>query len=729
MKKTIKTVAVIGAGTMGCGIASHIANAGFNVLLLDMVTEGQTRDYITSKALEKMIHKSSYYFTTIANAERIIIGNLEDDIARLSQVDWIIEAVTENIGIKHSLYRKVEKYCNESAVLSSNTSTFTIDKLSECLSQNMKNRFFITHFFNPPRYMPLLELVSYKSGPMRDSLVKFCEDSLGRLVVPCKDTPGFIANRIGCAWLAIFLNETEKYGISISKMDAAITHIMNVPKTGIFGLLDLIGLDVFSDILKAMRSSLPSNDWLYKMVDDSLALHKMINSNWIGNKTKIGFYSNNDDGTKDELDWESMQHVACKKHSIGTLQEIMSGKDDFSMAMRNGIAKSLLYAYYVLPQISDNVLQVDMSMRSGYNWQEGPFQMIDRISEQLGSNWLNQEAIRLGMPIALAEHYYTKDAKCLSTDLKYTKIPEHILKYDIDYLRRSGGEIMRNDSAVLVELSHDVACFTITNKNKTIDTDLLVLLDQSLDYILKNQYKGMIISSGENFCLGADIKDFVGKAEKHDYDGIAELIRYGTQIFAKLRGLPIPVVAAVSGMALGGGCELLMHCARAVVHSNAKIGLVEPKIGLIPGWGGCREMLYRVSKDNITMVMEQIINGKVSSSAEEAKNMLYLSKEDLIIMNQLQLLPKAEEMVVDLYDSGYQPQPRASFSQGIKSYADLLDAHRIRARYSEPIDNIAKGVIELYKQMDSFGNIQERVFLDLIKTPYAMQMMHSVIKN
>ncbi len=684
----IQKVAVIGAGVMGAGIAAHVANAGIPVLLLDIVPDGATdRNAIASGAVAKMLKADPAPFMSKAAAKLVTPGNIEDHLDQLAECDWIVEAVIERLDIKQSLYAKIEAVRKPGSVVSSNTSTIPLATLVAGMPASFAQDFVITHFFNPPRYMRLLEVVS---GPdtRPDALARvsaFADHRLGKSVVPCKDRPGFIANRLGVYWLQTAVIEAVDAGLAIEDADAIIGRPMGIPKTGVFGLLDLVGLDLMPHVMASMAGALPPEDPFHSANRPLPLVENMIATGYTGRKGKGGFYRLNranggkvkeaiDLGTGDYRPQRKAQ-VEAVKDAGRDLRALLSHDSDHGRYAWRVLSRTLAYAAALVGDAADEVESIDEAMRLGYNWKFGPFELMDR----LGADWLAERLLAEGQAIppiltaAAGKSLYRiegGDRQVLTLDGSYRTVqrPEGVVM--LEDIKRTQQPVLKNGSAALWDIGDGVACLEFTSKMNSVDPDLMALLGKSIRVVQK-QFKALVIyNEGSNFSVGANLGLALFAANIAAWPEIENIVEQGQQTYRALKRAPFPVVGAPSGMALGGGCEVLLHCDAVQAHAETYVGLVEVGVGLIPAWGGCTEMLHRWSTlgrlprgpmPAIGKVFEIVSTATVAKSAAEAKELLFLRPDDGITMNRYRLLADAKARALSMVD-GYQPAAEQEFT-------------------------------------------------------------------
>ncbi len=677
----IQKVAVIGAGVMGASIAAHITNAGIPVYLLDIVPEGSgKRNAIAEGAVKKLLEAEPAAFMDKANAKLISTGNIEDDLTKLADVDWVIEAVIEKLENKQTLYQKLEAICKPDCLISSNTSTLPLMLLTKDMPDSFKRRFMITHFFNPPRYMRLLELVSSKvtDPKLVETVSQFADVKLGKNCVTCKDTPGFIGNRIGIYWLLTGLLDAIDNGITVEQADA-IMQPFGIPKTGIFGLLDLVGLDLIPPILKGMKLALPPEDAFHEVNHLPDLVAKMIADGNTGRKGKGGFYRlNKVEGkrVKESVNLSTGDYAVSNKANVSELHDaqkaglkaLLSHPHPTANYAWRVISNTLCYAANLVPQISDHITGIDAAMRDGYNWKVGPFELLD----QIGLTWfvekLNSENRPVPPLLTNKESLYsTASGKLEYADTsgayKAVKRAEGVLL--LSDIKQQTKPILHNRSASLWDIGDGVACLEFHSKMNTLDMESMAMINQSIDKVSK-EFKALVIhNDAENFSAGANLGLLMKAIHDSDWPTVEQLIKTGQQTYQGLKYSPFPVVAAPSGLALGGGCEILLHCDAVQAHAELYMGLVEVGVGLIPGWGGCKEYLRRCLQlkrpggpiPPVVKAFQTIGLASVSKSAVDAKGLLYLSANDGITMNKYRLLADAKAKALALTKDYMPPQP------------------------------------------------------------------------
>lgn len=676
----IEKVAVIGAGVMGSGIAAHIANAGIPVYLLDVpAKEGSQRNAVAEGAIAKMLKAQPAPFMSRNNVRLITAGNIEDDLQNLSQVDWVIEAIVENPAVKQELYQKLDGICGPKTLISSNTSTLPLKILTAKQTDGFKRRFMITHFFNPPRYMRLLELVtSAELDPdLYTAVSNFADINLGKGNVLCKDTPGFIANRIGTFWMQTALTEAIALKLEVEQCDAALS-LFGIPKTGIFALLDLIGLDLMPHVLNNFKQVLSPEDRLYSITDVPPILQTMIAEGNTGRKGKGGFYRLQTEGKtkiKQAIDLQKGEYHLSKRYKIegvshkpAYLCQFLDADNPLSQYAWRVWSTTFVYAAELIPEIADDIDAIDSALRLGYNWRYGPFELLDRLGIEWFKQKMNAEPGVLPELINDGKNLYRTDAglaqykDSLGGYHPVQRADGVLLLSDIKLQKPA---LLENKSASLWDIGDGVVCLEFHSKMNTQDPDSMALIQQSIARI-SAEYKALVIyNEGEHFSAGANLTLLAPAILGGDWDTVKSIVQLGQNTFQALKYAPFPVVAAPSGLALGGGCEILLHCDAIQAHAELYMGLVEVGVGLVPAWGGCKELLGRWFKQPrcpggpmppIAQTFETIGLAKVSKSAQEAKELLFMAKTDGITMNKSRLLADAKSRALTLVNDYQVPE-------------------------------------------------------------------------
>lgn len=689
----IQKVGVIGAGVMGAGIAAHCANAGVPVVLLDIVPGG------AAKAVQTMLRADPAPFMHKGAARLVATGDLGTDLGMLADCDWIVEAIVEKPDAKRALYAQLETVRKAGSIISSNTSTIPLGALVEGASAAFAGDFLITHFFNPPRYMRLLEVVQ---GPATRAdavaaITEFCDRQLGKTVIPCKDRPGFIANRIGGMWMQSAINNAFAMGLSIEEADALMSRPIGVPKTGVFGLLDLVGIDLMPHVAASMKATLPASDAYVQGLRDHALITRLIQEGRTGRKGgKGGFYTRKRDAAgvqqKLAIDLATGEDRPEKKARLESLElrdlaKLAEHPDRGGRYMRAVLLDLLSYAAELVPEIADTVADVDAAMRLGYNWKWGPFELIDKV----GAAWL-AAALRadgravppLLEQIGAGAFYRVQDGvlQYYGTDGAFHDVPRAPGVLLLADVKRRSKPMAKNAAASIWDVGDGVACLEFHSKSNSLDPDILGMIGKALSMGKKGAFRALVIhNEAENFSVGANIGLALFAANIAAWGEIEGMIEQGQKVMAAMRSAPFPVVGAPSGMALGGGCEVLLHCTAVQAHAESYIGLVEVGVGLIPAWGGCASMLRRWTENPkapkgpmpaVAKAFEMISTAQVAKSAFEAKEMLLLRASDGITMNRDRLLADAKARALALLETHAVPEtPKPMRLPGASGHAAL----------------------------------------------------------
>ena len=662
---------------MGSGIAAQLCNANVPVTLLDLTTE------ISEKARERILKSRPPLLIDKSKINNINVGNINDNFNEVSEADWIVEAVVERIDIKHNIYEKIFKQRKKGSIVSSNTSSIPIKVLSEKLSEDEKKDFCITHFFNPVRYMDLLEIVKNENNDLDqiNSLKSFCEKDLGKGTLICNDTPGFLGNRIGVYAMQVAMTEAFKMKLTIEEADAVFGRPMGIPKTGVFGLYDLIGIDLMADVLKSFIKELPETDNFQIVAKEIPLVKKLIETGYTGRKGKGGFYRMNKTDNKKVLEGinlETGEYSLSKKFNLGSekmdIVGLINRKDKYGEYAWSVISKIIKYASSLVPGITDKFNDIDEAMRLGFNWSKGPFEMLREIGvknfyERIDSFENNKFLETLS---------HNKDENFYGERQQYTeletlgKIKPKALKLD----KNNSAEIYRFDDFNIVEF---------TTKANALDYDSMDSLKNATDKPL------IIINEAMQFSAGVNLSYTMNFADKGDFKSIEKFVKYFQETCKHLKYSKFPVVSAPSGLALGGGFEVLCQSNFVASHTNIVVGLVETMVGLIPAGGGCKEMLWRWSQtdeakndpDYAPLKVFDIIGyAKTATSPIEAEPLKYLRPEDKKIMSRNSLLQVSKEIIQNNKD--FSPPDECTFKLSGKSVYDKM-VKMLEKLYNEKI--------------------------------------------
>ena len=711
--KRIHRVAVLGAGTMGARIAAHIANAGVPCYLFDIVppdADGPARNQIAIAGLEAARKSKPAAFFEPSLARLVTVGNFEDDLKKLADVDWIIEAVVENLDIKRALLKKIEAVRKPGTIITTNTSGLPVAKISEGFSDEFRRFWFGTHFFNPPRYMRLLELIpTPESDPAAmDAIANFADVHLGKGIVRAKDTPNFIGNRIGTFSVLNVMRLMQDMDLSIEDVDALTGTALGWPKSATFRTIDLVGLDILSHVVSNMRSHVRDERSELGLPD---FFKQMLQRKWLGDKTKGGFYkkAKAKDGKEDErlgLDWKTLDYRPRQKAKFPALEmaknvEETGARVRMLLGMNGGgpqkgdkagqflwTALSELWTYCAnrVPEISDSVVEIDRAMKLGFNWEMGPFELWDEAGVEGTVTRMKKEsnpvAANAEKLLASGKRSWYSDASNTasgrtyfdlgSSDYKPVQVPPGV--WWVEVAKKSRGEVKKNSGASLVDLGDGVGCIEFHSKMNSLGADIIQLVTQSL----KPGGPGdnfdafVITNDAQNFSVGANLMLLLMAVQEEEWDDVDLVIRQFQNMTQAIKFSQKPVVVAPFGLTLGGGTEMSLHAAARQPHAELYTGLVEVGVGLLPGGGGCKEMLLRavdsaaaIRKDGrgesvelmeaMKKTFETIATAKVATSAYEARGLGFLSDADRITMNRERVLSDAKARALELAQTGYQP--------------------------------------------------------------------------
>ena len=712
--KRIHKVAILGAGTMGARIAAHFANTGVPALLLDIVSpgaDGSSRNQIAVAGLEASRRSQPAAFFEPWLASLITPGNFEDDLARLADVDWIIEAVVEDLEIKRALLKKVEPFRKPGTLITTNTSGLPVAKIAEGFSNDFCRSWFGTHFFNPPRYMRLLEIIP--TPDTDQALVKavahFADVHLGKGVVVAKDTPNFIANRIGTFSVLNVMRLMQELGLTIEEVDALTGPAVGWPRSATFRTLDMVGLDILGHVVANSagldeRSDLKLPDFFRRMIEQKM----------LGDKTGAGFYKKTRGKSKDEnerlaLDWKTLEYRPRQKARLASLEMGKSiddpaqrirtllsgsgkGKDKGEQFLWAALSDLWTYSANRIPEISDTIVEIDRAMRLGFNWELGPFELWDAAGAEATVARLKKE----GRPVAAnvekllasgkktwyEDHPKTASGRLYfdppSASYKPVEVPAGV--WSVRVAKKSNGVVKKNAGASLVDLGDGVAGIEFHSKMNSLGADIVQLVSQTLKQGgAGDHFEAFVITNdAANFSVGANLMLLLLSAQEEEWDEIDLAVRAFQAMTQAIKFSPKPVVVAPFGMALGGGVEMSLHAAARQAHSELYMGLVEVGVGLLPGGGGCKEMLLRAidaagqirpggKGESVEMMealkrtFETIAMAKVSTSAPEARGLGFLNGSDRITMNRDRVLSDAKARALELVRAGYEPpQPRSA---------------------------------------------------------------------
>lgn len=707
--KRIDKVAVLGAGTMGARIAAHLANAGVPSYLLDIVppdADGPARNKIAQAGLDGAIKSKPAAFFEPSLAKLVKVGNFDDNLNWIAECDWVIEAVVENVDIKRSLLRKVEGVRKPGTIITTNTSGLPVAHIVEGFSEDFRRYWLGTHFFNPPRYMRLLEIIpTADTDPTAmDAIAQFCDLRLGKGIVRAKDTPNFIANRIGTFSALNVMNVMQQMDFTIEEVDALTGPAVGWPKTATFRLMDLVGLDILGHVVSNMAANVTDERSDLRLPD---FYKQMIERKLLGDKTKGGFYKKVKGPEGDQrlaLDWKTLEYRPKQKAHFASL-EMAKNVEDPSQRLKmllnldgsrpdkaNIFLWTILsdlwnYAANRVPEISDSIVEIDRAMKLGFNWEMGPFELWDAAGVEATVARMKKE----GKPVAanvekllqsgVNSWYENSPHACsgqcyfdvTSATFKPVQVPEGV--WSVTVAKKSNGVVKKNAGASLIDLGDGVGCIEFHSKMNAIGGDIIQLITETLkpSSPLGADFDGFVITNdAPNFSVGANIMLLLMSVQEGEWDEIDFMIRGFQGMTQTIKFSPKPVICAPFGMTLGGGCEVALHSSMRQPHAELYMGLVEVGVGLLPGGGGCKEMTLRAvdaagsirpdgRSESVEMMeamkktFETIAMAKVSMSANEARNLGFLSKSDPIVMNRDRVLTDAKAAVKELAKLGYKP--------------------------------------------------------------------------
>ena len=701
MKRRIKHVTVLGSGIMGSGIAAHFANIGVQVLLLDIVpfelTEAEqkkgltkedkaVRNRIATENFVKLQKSSPALLYSPKFAERITVGNFDDDLEKIKKTDWIIEVVVERLDIKKSVYEKIEQHRKPGTLVSSNTSGIPIHFLIEGRSDDFKKYFAGTHFFNPVRYLPLLEIIP---TPETDpEIIKFYMEYgakfLGKATVEAKDTPAFIANRIGVFSMMNLLHEVQNLGLNVSDIDKLTGPVIGRPKSATFRTADVVGLDTLVMVANGVRDSkAEANDFndVFKLPD---YVQKMVDNKWLGSKSEQGFYKKikNAEGKSEihGLNLDTLEYELQGKSDFPTLEltksidkpidrfkVLVGGKDKAGELYRKSLGALFAYVSHKVPEISDEVYKIDDAMRAGFGWENGPFEIWDAVGVQKGIELAKEAGYEVSDWVKTVASFYkvNDEGQTIYFDKNsgnYNSIPGQESFIILENIRKNK-TLWSNSGSAIQDLGDGIINFEIRSKMNSLGGEVLDGLNRAID-LAEKDYEGLVIGNqGANFSVGANLAMILMMAIDQDWDDLNMAIAYFQKSMMRVRYSSIPVVVAPHGMTLGGGCEMTMHADRVVAAAETYIGLVETGVGVIPGGGGTKEMALRVSREfhsddvknnRLRDMFMNIAMGKVATSAYEAYDMGILENhKDIVVVNKNRQIKTAKMMALSLAEHGY----------------------------------------------------------------------------
>ena len=710
MTRRIKKIAIIGSGIMGSGIACHFANIGVEVLLLDIIPRELTdkekakgltledkivRNRIVNDALTTSLKSkpSPIYHQKFAN--RISVGNLEDDIAKVGDVDWIMEVVVERLDIKKIVFEKLEKYRSPGTIISSNTSGIPIQFMNEGRSEDFQKHFAVTHFFNPPRYLKLFEVVPGPdcSQEVTDFLMMYGEKFLGKTSVLAKDTPAFIGNRIGIFGIQSLFHQVKELGLTVEEVDKLTGPVIGRPKSATFRTVDVVGLDTLVHVANGIYDNCP-DDEAHELFKLPGFINTMMENKWLGSKTGQGFYKKtvNAEGRKEilTLDLDTLEYRPAKKAKFATLEltktidkpidrfkVLIGGKDKAGEFYRKNFAAMFAYVQNRIPEISDEIYKIDDAMKAGFGWENGPFEIWDAVGVEKGIELMKAEGVSPAtwvtemLATGSNSFYSVKEGATYFYDIplkELAKKPGQESFIILDNIRKSK-EVFKNSGVVIEDLGDGILNLEFQSKMNTIGGDVLAGVNKAIE-LAEKDFQGLVIGNqAPNFSVGANIGMIFMMAVEQEYDELNYAIKYFQDTMMRMRYSSIPTISAPHGMALGGGCEISLHADKVVAAAETYMGLVEFGVGVIPGGGGSKEMALRASDSfskgdvELNVLQENFLTigmAKVSTSAHEAFDLGLLQKgKDVVVVNKDRQIATAKAHAKLMAESGYtQPVTR-----------------------------------------------------------------------
>ena len=709
MTRRIKKVAIVGSGIMGSGIACHFANIGVEVLLLDIVPrelndkekakglsleDNVVRNRLVNEALMTSLKSKPSPIYSKKFTDRIVTGNLEDDLHKIKDVDWVMEVVVERLDIKQQVFEKIEKYRTPGTLITSNTSGIPIKFMNEGRSEDFQKHFAVTHFFNPPRYLKLFEVVPGPkcSQEVTDFLMMYGDKFLGKTSVLAKDTPAFIGNRIGIFGIMSLFHVVKEMGLTIEEVDKLTGPVIGRPKSATFRTIDVVGLDTLVHTANGVKDNCPNDEMRDQFVIPDY-VNTMMENKWLGSKTKQGFYkmTKNANGKREilSLDLNTLEYRPKKSAKFETLaltksidnvadrfKVLVAGKDKAGEFYRKSFAAMFAYVQNRIPEISDELYRIDDGLRAGFGWEHGPFQIWDAIGVAKGVEIMKAEGkepadwVTEMLSNGESSFYSVKEGATFYYDIpakSHVKKPGQDSFIILDNIRKTN-EVWKNSGAVIEDIGDGILNLEFQSKMNTIGADVLTAINKAID-LAETNYQGLVVGNqAANFSVGANIGMIFMMAVEQEYDELNYAIKYFQDTMMRMRYSTIPTIAAPHGMALGGGCEISLHADKVVAAAETYMGLVEFGVGVIPGGGGSKEMALRASDlfqkgdVQLNVLQEHFLTigmAKVATSAYEAFDIGLLQKgKDVVVVNKERQIAQAKQHALLMAESGY-TQPAA----------------------------------------------------------------------
>ena len=771
---TFNKIVVIGAGTMGSGIAAHLANSDREVILLDLKGK-ESANQISEKSIDLIKKSDPPLLVEKSRLSHIKPGNLTDDFDEIKNADWIIEAVVERIDIKHQLYSQIDKIRSPSSIVSSNTSTIPLSVLTEEMSESMKSDFCITHFFNPVRFMRLLEIVETPRVNVKKILAlrDFCQNELGKGIVNCNDTPGFIGNRIGVYAMQVAMYEALERGLPVEIADALFGRPLNIPKTGVFGLYDLIGIDLMKDVLASFKKELQEDDPFMKVVQPAAIVTDLLEKGYTGNKGPGGFYQttivDGDEITKalnvsdmTYYDFDKVDLPIARRVEREGIKALLNDDSEYGKYAFAVLSKIINYSAFCIPEVSSKITDIDDALRMGFNWNEGPFELLYEYGLEDYIHRLQDEGI--AVPELLATMYRLKLEPYDSTSsrsynhesgMKFINRGEGIRRLG-DH-KKYANPISRNYASSIWQFMDDarkqrlLVCEFHTKAN-ALNGDAMKILEDAVDRLESDNYHGLVVyNEAMNFSAGADLNTMIDFADQSDWKGIDKYLSHFQQVCKKMKYTSKPTISAVGGLAIGGGFEVACQTSRMVAHMNSTLGLVETGVGLVPGGGGCKELLWRWVQDPefvkdhdeaALRVFDIIGYGLMAHSPLQAKKHKFFLEDDLMVLNRDNLLAEAFNQVFIL-KKGYQKPPKPEYCLSgpevkEKMHQHLLDLEQKSIIFGYDVDIglhlanvLSGGDTDKSKTLseDDLYNLERQSLINLIQSKKTRDRIHAMLLN
>jgi 3-hydroxyacyl-CoA dehydrogenase len=770
--KPLRRVAVLGAGTMGSRIAAHFANSGVPVLLLDLVLPGKPgRNAAAQSGIETAFKQKPTAFFSPERIALVKAGNFEDDLDELRTCEWIVEAVAENLEIKRSLLARVAAVRAPEAIVSTNTSGIPLAQISASFDADMRRHFLGTHFFNPPRYLHLVEVIP--GAETRDEVLGFvtgfCDRHLGKGVVRCKDTPNFIANRIGSFYGSTIHKITVEDDYTIEEVDALTGPLIGLPRSGTYRLMDIIGLDVWAFVTRNLHDAVPHDPWAGRFVLPEF-IEQMIQRGWLGEKRGRGCYQRVGTGENREIhaiDWKTLEYHPAQKARFPSMEAVRN-IEDLPERLRMLVASQdragsflwklfsdvCLYSASMVPEISDRIVEIDRAMKWGYAHQLGPFELWDALGVEPTVKRMEREQREIPQSVErMLQAGHRSFYRAADTDgqprteyldlatSSYRSLEERPGIIVLGEIKRARGVVKQNAGASLVDLGDGILCLEFHSKMNAIGDDLIAMLHDGIEETANNFEALIVANQAENFSVGANLMLVLLAAQEGEWDELEAGVRRFQQANMAIKYAPKPVVVAPFAMTLGGGCELALHGARVQASAELYMGLVETGVGLIPAGGGCKELLLRL--DDARKAFELIGYAKLSTSAEEARKLGYLRPQDCISMNPERLIADAKAVAAGLVPVYAPGIPRHDIKVGGESAYALMKAGVYLAREGGYISEHDALIGEKLAYVLSGGrltgqpavseqyllDLEREAFLSLCGQPKTQQRMQHMLKT